>query len=35
MPALQHDPAFAHPASSAPSDAPPAGQRSDGIFAPA
>jgi len=30
-----HDPAFAHPASSAPSGAAPAGQRSDGIFAPA
>ena len=35
MPALQHDPAFAPPASSAPSDASPAGQRSDDIFAPA
>jgi alkanesulfonate monooxygenase SsuD/methylene tetrahydromethanopterin reductase-like flavin-dependent oxidoreductase (luciferase family) len=35
MPALQHDAAFAHPASSAPSGAAPAGQRSDGIFAPA
>jgi alkanesulfonate monooxygenase SsuD/methylene tetrahydromethanopterin reductase-like flavin-dependent oxidoreductase (luciferase family) len=35
MPMLQHDPAFAHPASSAPSGAAPAGQRSDGIFAPA
>jgi alkanesulfonate monooxygenase SsuD/methylene tetrahydromethanopterin reductase-like flavin-dependent oxidoreductase (luciferase family) len=35
MPALQRDPAFANPASSAPSDASPTGQRSDGIFAPA
>jgi len=31
MPALQHDPAFAHPESSAPGDAPPAGQCSDGF----
>jgi hypothetical protein len=35
MPALQHDVAFAHLAPSAPSGAAPAGQRSDGIFAPA
>jgi alkanesulfonate monooxygenase SsuD/methylene tetrahydromethanopterin reductase-like flavin-dependent oxidoreductase (luciferase family) len=35
MPALQRDPAFAHPATSTPSGAAPAGQRSDGIFAPA
>jgi hypothetical protein len=31
MPALQHDLAFAHPSSSAPGDAPPAGQCSDGF----
>jgi hypothetical protein len=35
MPALQHDAAFAQPAAPAPSGASPAGQRSDGIFAPA
>jgi alkanesulfonate monooxygenase SsuD/methylene tetrahydromethanopterin reductase-like flavin-dependent oxidoreductase (luciferase family) len=35
MPALQRDPAFANSASSAPSDVSPAGQPSDGIFAPA
>jgi hypothetical protein len=35
LPVLQRDAAFAQPASSAPSDVPPAGQRSDGIFAPA
>ena len=34
MPALQRDPAFAHPAAAAPGEA-AAGQRSDGIFAPA
>jgi hypothetical protein len=35
MPVLQHDAAFAQPASPAPSGTAPAGQRSDGIFAPA
>jgi alkanesulfonate monooxygenase SsuD/methylene tetrahydromethanopterin reductase-like flavin-dependent oxidoreductase (luciferase family) len=35
MPVLQHDAAFAHPASSAPGEAPSAGPRSEGIFAPA
>ena len=35
MPVLQHDPAFARPASSAQTGSAPADPRSDGIFAPA